>query len=137
MVRTSLFLAVVGALGLVFVGLRSDAEDRPAADGAVEARYRETVRPFLETHCLRCHGPEKPKGDMDLSPFTDAPAAAKDLPRWALVLEQLEAGTMPLPKARPQPTAEARAAVIDWIGALRKQEAEKHAGDPGPVASVG
>ena len=39
------------------VGLRTAADDRPGrpepAAAPVEARFRETVRPFLETHCLR------------------------------------------------------------------------------------
>ena len=58
---------------------------------------------------------------------------AKDLPRWELVLEQLEAKSMPPAKAKQKPTAEARAALVDWIGAVRKLEATRHAGDPGPV----
>ena len=62
---------------------------------------------------------------------------AKDLPRWELVLEQLEAGTMPPAKAKRQPTAEAREAVIAWIGAVRKHEATRNAGDPGPVLARG
>ena len=40
---------------------------------------------------------------------------------------------MPPEKAKRQPTAEAREAVIAWIGAVRKREAKRNAGDPGPV----
>ena len=78
-----------------------------AAGASVEARFRETVRPFLESYCLRCHGAEKPKGDLNLAAFTSAESVAKDLPRWELVLEQLEASSMPPAKAKAQPTAQA------------------------------
>jgi hypothetical protein len=100
---------------------------------AVEARFRETIRPFLETYCLRCHGSEKPKGDMDLGHFTNAQAVAKDLPRWELVREQLDAGSMPPAKAKERPSEREREAVLAWIGSIRKLEAARHAGDPGPV----
>ena len=48
------------------------------------------------------------------------------------MLEKLTAKEMP-PKAMPQPPAEARQQVIDWIQAVRANEARKNAGDPGPV----
>src|SRR5690349_19555455 len=135
--QTTWPLAITVGLVLAVVGLRTAADDRsaPAEPSAapVEARFRETVRPFLETHCLRCHGGDKPKGDLDLTPFTTAESVAKDLPRWELVLEQLEAGSMPPAKAMPQPTAEARQSTIAWIGEIRKFVATRNAGDPGPV----
>ena len=31
---------------------------------AVAAFAAEPFEPFLETHCVRCHGPEKEKGDL-------------------------------------------------------------------------
>ena len=107
--RTSLLVIIVSGLTLALFDLRTEADDGggtpEAENSAVEARFREQVRPFLESYCLRCHGTEKPKGDMNLSGFTSAESVAKDLPRWELVLEQLEAGSMPPAKAKPQPTA--------------------------------
>jgi len=135
--RTTLPLALTGALVLAVVGLRTTADDRSVrpepSQARVEARFRETIRPFLETYCLRCHGEDKPKGDMNLSAFTTAEAVAKDLPRWELVQEQLEAGSMPPAQAKQQPSAEARESALAWIGEIRKLEATRNAGDPGPV----
>src|SRR5204862_2512971 len=37
------------------------------------------------------------------------------------------------PKQMPQPPAEAREQVVNWIQAMRASEARKKAGDPGPV----
>ena len=135
--RTTLTLAMMSGLVLAVVGIPTAADDPPRepepAAAPVEARFRETVRPFLETHCLGCHGKDEPEGDLDLSAFTTAESVAKDLPRWELVEDQLEAGSMPPAKAKRRPSAEAREGVVAWIGAVRKLEATRHAGDPGPV----
>ena len=124
------------ACGLVFTTIdhRAAADDRSdATPGSVEARFRAECRPFLETYCVGCHGHDKPKGDLDLSAFTSADSVARDLPHWELVREQLEAGSMPPAKAKRKPSLEARSLVIAWIGAVRKLEATRHAGDPGLV----
>ena len=59
--RTTGPLAMTVGLLLAVVGLRTFADDRPAhprpAMAPVEARFRETVRPFLETYCLRVPRP--------------------------------------------------------------------------------
>ncbi len=132
-----MLLAMAGGFVLVLVGPGKGADDqsvRPEpATALVESRFVETVRPHLETYCLGCHGKDDPKGDLDLSGFTTVESVAKDLPRWELVLEQLEAESMPPARAKQQPTAEARDSVIAWIGAVRKLEAARNAGDPGPV----
>src|SRR5947209_15876444 len=91
-IRTSLLLAAGCGLPLALAGPRTTA-DAPARGSEalaaeLEARFRQTVRPFLETYCLACHGKEKPKGELDLSAFTTAESVARDLPRWEVVLEQ-------------------------------------------------
>ena len=110
----------------------ADEPGSPRTD-AIDARFRSEVRPFLEAFCIGCHGKDDPEGDLDLASFTSAEAVAKDLPRWELVLEQLEAGSMPPAKAKSKPTGDAKASLIAWIGAVRKAEATRNAGDPGPV----
>ena len=104
----------------------------PEAD-QVKDRFRDSVRPFLETYCIDCHGKDKPKGDLDLGAYPTADSVAKDLENWERVLEQLGSGAMPPAKAKRHPTAEARRDVIDWIQTIRRLEASRNAGDPGPV----
>jgi hypothetical protein len=133
--RTTLSIAFVGLIAVVASAFRTSAGDQPAANEStpIEAEFSQRVRPFLETYCLECHGNEKPKGDMELSAFTSADSVARDLARWELVVEQLEAGSMPPAKAKLRPTDEARRGILTWIGAVRKREATRHAGDPGSV----
>jgi hypothetical protein len=69
---------------------------------------------------------------LDLRAYASADAVARDHERWALVVEKMAAQQMP-PSQAKQPDAESRRQVIEWIGALRRDQARKHAGDPGVV----
>ncbi|HEU5115820.1 MAG TPA: DUF1587 domain-containing protein, partial [Isosphaeraceae bacterium] len=126
--RTSPPLFLV--LGLLFVPALAPASENAEA---IDRTFQTTVRPFLETYCVSCHGAEKPKGDLNLSAFTTSESVAADLPRWALVQEQLDLEIMPPRKAEHHPSAEARSAVLAWIESARKLEATRRAGDPGRV----
>ena len=123
---------LVGAVVLAILGsARVVAVERAQLD--LERRFTGTVRPFVETYCLDCHGGEKPKADFDLSPNTSMSAVTRDPEQWKLVLEKLQASEMPPAKAKQQPTVKVRQEVIDWILALRRYEAKRNAGDPGLV----
>ncbi|MBI4658825.1 MAG: DUF1592 domain-containing protein [Verrucomicrobia bacterium] len=113
--------------------LAARAADYGFARIELDRRLAETVRPFVETYCLDCHGREKQKGKLDLSAHSSLEAVAQAYQRWAIVLEKLNAKEMPPEEAKRQPTDEQRQAVIHWIRALRKHEAARNAGDPGLV----
>jgi mono/diheme cytochrome c family protein len=137
-VRRSWLLAAGVALVALLLALRTEARPRAEGDAdhdAVDARFASEVRPFLRAYCLGCHAGATPKGDFDLGPFTDADAVAKDLARWELVHDQVDAGAMPPAKAKAQPTDAERQAVLAWIDAARRREARRNAGDPGRVAA--
>ncbi len=102
-------------------------------DRDLASRFQSTVRPFLDGFCLECHGHEHPKGQLDLAAFVDLPSVVRGIRRWQPVLEMLTSGEMPPEKAPRHPDAAARGEVIAWIRAVRQQEAERTAGDPGPV----
>jgi len=61
------------------------------------------VRPFLQRHCVACHGEEKPKGDVRLDQVDDLVTAEISRETWSRVLNVLESGEMP-PKKRPRPS---------------------------------
>jgi hypothetical protein len=99
----------------------------------LERKFTGTVRPFVDTYCITCHGKEKPKADFDLSPYSTVDAVVRDHGHWELVLEKLQAAEMPPEKAKQHPAPKLRKDVIEWLHALRRHEAKKNAGDPGPV----
>ena len=96
-------------------------------------RFAGTVRPFMQRYCASCHGREKPQAQFSVSGFTSVSAAAADYGHLQLAVQRLEAKEMPPAAARPQPAEKERQAVIAWFRALRRYEAERNAGDPGPV----
>ena len=55
------------------------------------------ARKFLADYCVKCHGPEKQKGDVRLDELTGDFAHERE--RWAVVLEQIRDGEMPPTKA--------------------------------------
>ena len=125
--------------GVVFSTVLVGAADGPAKRAAappdaarLETGFRTVVRPFLQTYCVPCHGGDTPKEDLDLETFTSMATALGD-PRWALVLERLEAEEMPSPKAKKFPSAGERRQVVTWFRALRAHDIKLHAGDPGVV----
>lgn len=85
-----------------------------AGAAVIPAAAAEPFDGFLETHCLRCHGPEKEKGDLRIDQLSRDFAAGVDGHLWAEVVERINAGEMP-PEDEKQPTESEIAAVIAQI----------------------
>jgi hypothetical protein len=103
-----------------------------ASNSDLERRFTQTVRPFLTSYCVGCHGGATPAAQFDIRSCSTMAAAIRDMAHWNLVLEKLTAKEMP-PKQAKQPSADARQEVILWVQAMRAREAGKNAGDPGLV----
>jgi hypothetical protein len=99
----------------------------------LERRFSTRVRPFVKRYCISCHGPTKHRAGLDLSRDSTVTAIARNDRQWELVLERLQAREMPPPRALRRPGDDERAAVMAWIRDLLDHEAQRTAGDPGPV----
>ena len=121
------FLLILAATAVLSV-VRGQ-EDRRAE---LEVEFTRTVRPFLETYCISCHGQQGPAAQMDLSGFTTMAALVRDGRRWSQMLERLEAEEMP-PEGARHPTPQERRAAVAWFHAVRGGETSRNAGDPGVV----
>ena len=95
-------------------------------------QFTQTVRPFLATYCIGCHGATNPAAQFDLKQYNDISGVVRDHHRWALVAEKLASGEMP-PKATRQPSPAERQQIQQWVETMRQTEARKNAGDPGLV----
>jgi len=102
------------------------------ANPGLEQQFAQTIRPFVDKYCVACHSGDSPAGGFDLQSYTSVSLVIRDNPRWAMAAGRLTAKEMP-PSSMPQPPAELRQQVIDWIKAMRTEEARKNAGDPGIV----
>jgi mono/diheme cytochrome c family protein len=83
---------------------------------AGEAGHRSHIKPFFETYCIQCHGPDKSKGKITLHTLDGNLAAGADgeMERWEKILEVMDFEEMP-PEDEKQPTAAEREAVKAWI----------------------
>lgn len=99
----------------------------------LEKRFTGTVRPFMQTYCVACHGKEKPQAQLDLASYATMETVTRDYAHWSLVKEKLADKQMPPPESGVQPPTAQRAAVIAWIRDVRRYEGERNAGDPGIV----
>src|SRR6266568_1416877 len=86
--------------------------------GAVRAA--EPFDAFLEKHCIRCHGPEKEKGDLRIDQLSRDFKLGADAHRWADMIDQINSGDMP-PKKEKKPAQEEIAAFVTSLDALIKE----------------
>src|SRR5262245_52266897 len=134
-VRLTISLLTVGSslLTLGSVALPSlNAANTTDADLA--RKFSQTVRPFVTSYCVVCHSGPTPAAGFDLQRYTTIESVVEDFARWSLALRKLSAMEMP-PQPMKQPPQALPRQVIDWIEALRKDQARKRAGDPGPVTA--
>ena len=110
-----------------------------AASGADETqveldrRFAVTIRPFLRTYCVSCHGKDKPEAEFDLDAYSSLESVVKDGRRLGLLIQRLRTEEMPPEEAKSHPSMESRRQAIDWFQAVRDHETRLHAGDPGIV----
>ncbi len=94
--------------------------------------FASAIQPVLAKYCLDCHSTEKQKGDLDLESIATPEGLRRHPKIWQQVLQQVTEGEMP-PKEKPQPPADARAGLTNWVRGSLHALAMERAGDPGPV----
>ena len=68
---------------LIVVGHGLVAADNTAGNSTADKQTFDTVvKPFLEQHCISCHGEKKNKGDVRLHQMDYDLASARDLDKW-------------------------------------------------------
>lgn len=88
---------------------------------------------FLKKHCVRCHGPEKEKGDLRIDRLSRDFHQATDTHHWAEILEAVNSGNMP-PKKEKRPTQDEISDFVTRLNeALQAGRASRKAARP-PVA---
>jgi hypothetical protein len=84
------------------------------------ARGAEPFEAFLEKHCVRCHGPEKEKGDLRFDRLSRDFKLGTDSHHWAEAIEKINSGEMP-PKKEPKPTQEEIAGFVTSLDSLLRE----------------
>ncbi len=103
-----------GALVLALVGVGVGAAGGPKDVAPAAPGFQEVARPFIQQHCMECHGPKKAQAGFRIDLLTADFAAPKMAEHWKEVIDRINAGEMP-PKARPRPEAKQAAVFVDWV----------------------
>ena len=80
---------------------------------SAKIKFEENIRPILERSCLKCHGGEKVKGEVNFSKIKTQADADSRFELWETVREMIEAGEMP-PEDNPQLNPKEKTMILDW-----------------------
>ena len=104
------------AARLLLVGLAAVAAALPmrAEGSGSTADFKRHVAPFLQRHCMQCHGDTKQESDVrfDGKPPDFQDAATRKA--WERVWRVIASGQMP-PQEVPAPGSDEMIPVLDWI----------------------
>jgi mono/diheme cytochrome c family protein len=93
----------------------------------------QAVAPFLQSHCLRCHGEKKQKGDFRMDTLSRDFSDLKTAEKWAEVMDRINAGEMP-PEDEKQPLAAEIGGMVNWLSARLKEGEATRMAKRGPVS---
>jgi mono/diheme cytochrome c family protein len=96
-----------------------DDEQAAAVRAASMQTFKDRIAPFLNTHCVRCHGLRRPKGGVLFEYALKSPATATFRALWKKAMTSVKAHDMPPADATPQPTDEQRKVFVDWVAGLK------------------
>jgi hypothetical protein len=97
-----------GAASPPVLALRDDSKE-----------FGEKIQPLLAKYCYKCHGPEKKKGDLDLTVFKTQEQVLEKAAQWQRLVERVNAFEMP-PEKAPQPSFEEKSLLNKWIATIPK-----------------
>ena len=85
--------------------------------------FEQHVLPILKQSCLKCHGGEKVKGNVDFSNIRTTADADANFELWQTVATVIEDGEMP-PEDEPDLSANDKATVLNWYQHLQQTPIE-------------
>jgi len=104
-----------------------DAADAPVAG------FDQSVQPFFQTYCLRCHNAQKQEGEFRLDTLSRDFADQTITQRWSEVVFRMNSGEMP-PKKEPQPKPKELGQAVDWLSTRITEGEAARMARRGPVA---
>jgi hypothetical protein len=90
------------------------AQAQPAT---LDDAFKAKVQPLLGKYCLKCHGApgQKAKAELDLNRYSGEKSVQDNRKIWKEILTKLYTREMPPEDAKPQPSADERATMTDWV----------------------
>ena len=101
----------------------------PDGSPVVESAFMETVKPFIEKHCVTCHGARTAKAGYRIDLLGNDFSVPSVAEQWKEVIDRINAGEMP-PEGRPRPDVSQATELVAWVNE-RLREVEAAAKDTG------
>lgn len=108
---------LVGLACILMRGSNACAGDKPVD----KDEFKDEIRPILQKSCFECHGPEKHKGDLVLTTYTNYTQVTESRETWQKVLEMVQAFEMP-PKGKKELDFNDHGKLLRWLRRLPKPE---------------
>ena len=120
------------SIALLLVGTVAFGGPRDEAIDASE--YAKAVQPFVERHCLVCHGEKTAKAGFRMDLLGTDFAAPTVAEHWQEVIDRINAGEMP-PGDQSRPDATQTAAMVTWVSERLRavDDAARNAGGQIPM----
>jgi uncharacterized membrane protein len=132
-IRSRILPAPIWTTAAALVALSTASAPAAETTETLERRFSQVVQPLLKSHCFECHAGDKQEAKLNLADFDSARSLAENPRTWHLIRLRLEVDEMPPEDAKTPLSADDRRALTDWIKEAQAFEAERSAGDPGPV----
>ena len=87
---------------------------------ADDPSFERDLEPWLQAHCLSCHGSEKQEGEFRIDTLSRE-VGMQDTSHWSEIIERINSGEMPPKDAKTQPSAVEIAKVVEWLAARIKE----------------
>jgi len=114
---------VIGLADQLSVAVAESVATTDAASAGEILTFTRDVEPLLQKLCGDCHGAKKAKQDLQLSLLDHELANGNDAETWQDVLDRVNLGEMPPPKAK-QPTKAERRILVEWLTAGLREAAK-------------
>lgn len=88
-----------------------------------ELVFETDVAPLIARYCVECHNADTLRGDLDIDRFKTIDIVQDSIAVWTRIGKRIQNGEMP-PNKSDQPSAEDKALILKWIGALSIDSAD-------------
>jgi mono/diheme cytochrome c family protein len=113
---SALAVFLLGAITLTtrFLPAQTPENSQAQSQKDLETSFQQIVKPFFNQNCMKCHNTDLSTAGIRVDQL-DTSLEDRQIPVWEAIRRRVKDGSMP-PKGLPQPSAEDRTKVADWIG---------------------
>jgi len=131
-----LFVRVLVVCALLTGGLASGsatADEFADRQANRQADFPQKIQPMVARYCYECHGEQDAQAELNLAAVDTPLKVLEDRKRWLEVVAKLSTEEMPPEDHSPQPTADERKLLVEWLTELVNDIDCRGSPDPGRV----